>query len=346
MKTGFMRNWFNPNSTEEEKFKVLGKNTGNLVFREALQRLFDPINIPYAYKDLVSQFDKIIITDLIWIKENVTFNYLEKMLDAYSADFIPMSIGLQSKNRDMNFHMAEETVRLLKKMQERAILGVRGEYTAEILQKYGIKNIQIIGCPSMYYWNNPKFKIKAQLPEKIKGCANFKSFSHILNQTDKNFLTYCAERDMRFIEQTGYFTEWNAQDKNYFNLIDGWMKRRAVLPYTLGEWCTALNGYNFSLGGRFHGNVVALWNGMKSLFIVSDSRTTELTDFFHLPTITFSEFDANKPLEYYYDKADYTNFNKHYPALFKAFRDFVKKNGLSFSEKATKLKFSNQQFGL
>ena len=342
MKVGFMRNWFIPNSNDEEKFKILGKNTGNLVFRESLQRLFDPICIPYSYQEFISQFDKIILTDLIWIKENVTFGYLEKIIDKYNVDFIPMSIGLQSKTRDKNFHLADETVRLFKKMQERAILGIRGEYTADILQKYGIKNTQIIGCPSMYYWNNKKLKIKGAPPQKIIASANFKSFSRILNETDKNFLSYCAQRNLSFIEQTGRFTEWNAQDKNYFKIIDEWMSRRLTIAYTYDEWCNALKGINFSFGGRFHGNVIALQNGIKSLFIVSDSRTTELTDFFHLPTMTFNEFDKDKPLEFYYEKADYSEFNKHYPSLFKAFCNFANKNGLPFSENAVPLNFTDR----
>lgn len=341
MKIGFMRNWFNPNSSPEEKFVFLGKNTGNLVFREALDRLFDPVDIPYAYKDFVSQFDKIIITDLIWINENVTFDYLEKMVDKYDASFIPISIGLQSKTHDINFKLAEGTVRLFSKMQERAILGVRGEFTADVLEKYGIKNIQIIGCPSVYYWNNPNLKITSKIPNEILCCSNFKSFSAVLNEKDRDFLSYCAFKDMRFIEQTGQFTLWNANHDNiYFSYIDNWMKKKSITPYTKEEWEDAIKGANFSMGGRFHGNIIALWNNIKSLFIVSDSRTTELTKFFHLPTITFQEFDKNKPLEYYYNKADYTDFNKHYPALFRKFCDFAKKNGLTFSEKATPLKFT------
>ena len=94
MKIGFMRNWLNSNLSPEEKFAILGKNTGNLVFREALDRLFDPVDIPYAYKDFISQFDKIIITDLIWINENVTFDYLEKMVDFYKISFLKITCTL------------------------------------------------------------------------------------------------------------------------------------------------------------------------------------------------------------------------------------------------------------
>ena len=66
MKIGYLHN--TPPAqhiSNEEKFIALGKNTGNLVFRDALWRLFDPFNIPYDRQEFIEQFEKVIITDLI-----------------------------------------------------------------------------------------------------------------------------------------------------------------------------------------------------------------------------------------------------------------------------------------
>ena len=38
---------------------------------------------------------------------------------------------------------------------------------------------------------------------------------------------------------------------------------------------------------------------------------------------------VEKPLEYYYDLADYTDFNKAYPERMRVFRDFLQRNGLA-----------------
>lgn len=338
MKIGYLRNLIDPKSSKAEKFKALGKNTGNLVFREALQRLFDPFNIPYTQQEFIAQCDKVILTDLIWIKENTSFDYLEKIVDKYSISFIPMSIGLQNKTFDLDFRLSEQVVRLLKKLEERAVLGVRGEYSAMVLRRYGIKNISIIGCPSMYYWNNQRLKIKTK-KSPVHVSANFRSFSRVLTETEKDFLAYCAQRDMCFIEQTGPFSKYNVKDEQYFKHIDSWMQRRSILPCELSEWSSALKGIDFSLGGRFHGNVVALWNNIKALFMVSDSRTREMIELFHLPFIELGSFDKEKSIEYYYEKADYTDFNRNYKKLYKNFLQFCQNNGLQLSEKAVKLSF-------
>lgn len=332
MKTGLLRNNVRPVGTLSEKLSDMGENTGNLVFWRALERLFDPLTIPYGDTDRLKACDKVIITDLIWIRENSDFIYLERLIDKYPVRFIPISIGLQSTMYDIHFRLTDNTVRLLHKLEERAVLGVRGEYTAEILNKYGVKNIAVIGCPSMYYWKNERLKIVGD--EKLgKSSCNFRSFYGKLSVPEKHFLSYCAKYKMQFIEQTKWeFTPELVNDPAYHAYVQEWLSKNTVLPTSCEEWRSALEGITFSIGGRFHGNVMALWNGIRSLFLTVDSRTKELTDFFHLPSMPMPRFHKERPLEYYFDQADYTEFNRVYPKLFASFTDFVKRNGLQLCD--------------
>ena len=341
MKTGLLKNPVKNSSPKDEKLKALGLNSGNLVFWESIQRLFSPINISYSESDKISGCERMIITDLIWIRENAEYTYLENIIDRYNIPFVPISIGLQCNYYKKDFKFAESTIRLLKKLEERAVLGVRGEYTADILNKYGIKNIAVIGCPSMYYWNNPNLIVEKPSIENFNCSANFKTFYGKLSANEKHFLSYCAHKDMQFVEQTAWeFSRSIANDDNYFKFINEWIDRRKVLPCDYTEWCNALKGINFSWGGRFHGNVIALWNSIPALFLTVDSRTKELTDFFRLPAIDLNSFNAEKPIGYYYDKADYSKFNKYYPALFKNFIEFANNNGLEFCHTAKPLVFA------
>ena len=83
------------------------------------------------------------------------------------------------------------------------------------------------------------------------------------------------------------------------------------------------------LGSRFHGNVIAVTSGIPALTMVVDSRMDEMTRLFRLPTLPMEDFRLDKPLEYYYDLADYTDFNKAYPERMRVFRDFLQRNGLA-----------------
>ena len=96
----------------------------------------------------------------------------------------------------------------------------------------------------------------------------------------------------------------------------------------MDEWDNYMQGFDFHMGMRFHGGIISLHNGVPSLFLTSDSRTTELTEFFSLPKMSIGEFDPAKPLEYYYEKADYSDFNKRLPYLRDNFKAFSEVNGL------------------
>ena len=128
MKTGLLRNNVRPDGNLSEKLSDLGENTGNLVFWRALERLFQPLPISYENTERLTECEKVIITDLIWIRENSDFNYLERIVDKYLVPFVPISIGLQSTMYDINFRLSNNTVRLLHKLEERAVLGVRRRY--------------------------------------------------------------------------------------------------------------------------------------------------------------------------------------------------------------------------
>lgn len=338
-KTALLKSYYDENATDEEKLHMLGENTGNLVFWNALIRLFNPTIISYSESAKLKDFDRVIITDLIWIRENVDFDYLERLVDTYDIPFIPMSIGLQSPTFNPDFKLSENTVRLLKKLEKRATLGVRGYYTASILKKYGITNFSVIGCPSMYYWNNPNLKInEAEKPKKAS--CNFRSFYGKLSRIEKHFLTYCANKKMQFVEQTKHDLKLeHTSDVKYFNYVNKWLTESKQIFYDFKSWSKGLKDIDFSIGGRFHGNVIALQNGIKSLFLTVDSRTKEMTDFFRLPAITMSRFDATKSLDYYFSLADYSKFNAIYPALFKNFVKFAENNGLVFDKHATPLNF-------
>lgn len=340
---------FYPEINQQDKFEVkinqIGNNTGNNVFWHALRHLLDLEKIPYNYKEQeydLNKLDSIITTDLIWIRQGESFGYLDKLLDELTIPLIPISVGLQADSYDMDFKISDETVRLLRKIEERAVMGVRGEYTASILEKHGIRQFAVIGCPSMYYWNNPQLKIDANVEYPQKILCNFKTFYGKLSQKEKHFLAYMADQKATFIEQTvhGLKSE-QVNDEAYYKYVTGRLLENKKIFFTIASWLEETYTYDFSLGARFHGNVVSLWNNIKALFITVDSRTKELVNHFKLPAITMQEFDRFKPIEYYYSKADYSEFHKIYPRCVDGFQEFLDINGLKIKSGLMKMQFAD-----
>lgn len=344
MAVGILRSCINFNDSYEQKMKSIGENTGNMVFGYALDRLLRPKIIPYDYREKnydFSNLNAIICTDLIWIREESKFNYLNNILDDTQIPLVPISVGLQASSYDKNFNMSSDTVNLLKRIQERAVIGVRGEYTAHILGKYGIKNISIIGCPSLYYWNNPELRITDNANNLKQISANFRTIYGTLTKYEKHFLSYAADRGAIFVEQTRHILELaNTNDPRYYSYVSKWMNENRKIFFSVDEWLQSTCESNFSIGARFHGNVISLWNNMKALFLTVDSRTSELTDYFKLPSIRMEHFKREKSIEYYYDKADYAEFNKGYHKKFENFQQFLNKNGIYICEDVERLQFA------
>ncbi len=335
MKLGILRNSVAQKSSRAEKLISLGENSGNLVFWEALDKLFLPETVSYSDREKIKSCDKMIVTDLIWIRQNSDFCYLEKIVDENPVPFVPISIGLQSEKFDARFKIPASVVRLLHKLEERAMLGVRGEYTADILRKHGVRNFAVIGCPSMYYWKDPDHKIST-VPRNGKTSCNFRSFCGQLSVPEKHFLSYCASHGMQFIEQTKWrLSLEQTKDAAYYEYVRAWLDKNTESPLDCDEWRNMLSDVTFSIGGRFHGNVMALWCGIPSLFLTVDSRTAELTDYFCLPSVPMSSFRKDLPLQYYRELADYASFNERYPQLYKNFQTFAEKNGLKIADAST-----------
>ena len=122
-----------------KRFFFLGNNTGNLVFIRALKDIFHPVMIPLwdvtsdTFRDR-ADITHYITTELIWLTPNQTYPHVWTMLKRIGdKPLVPISVGVQSMARNVDITLHPDTVKLLRTMAERAVLGVRGEYTAAVL---------------------------------------------------------------------------------------------------------------------------------------------------------------------------------------------------------------------
>jgi len=319
------------------KFFYVGNNTGNLVFIRALKNIFAPVIFPLwdvdsgAFRNdpAVTHY---ITTELIWLTENTEYPHVWKMLEGIGdKPLVPISVGVHSRTDSTKIALHPDTVRLLRTIAERAVLGVRGEYTAAVLERLGILNLQIIGCPSLYYGMNDRLRLdKPEFREDMRAVVNFRTFYGNLRPAECEFLTFAANRKLPFAEQTQQeLTLLNCQNNGpQYEYLSAWLKEHKRVFFEIDPWVEWLRQFDFSMGSRFHGNVLAIMNGIPALTMVIDGRMQELTRLFRLPTMDAADFSMDKPLRHYYDLADFAEFNRVYPQRLAAFRDFLKRNGL------------------
>lgn len=322
--------------------KSLGNNTGNLAFWSSLEKLFKPDIIHHdsiKKGNTLSNYDAVIITDLIWIQEGVDYSGLYEIVKKIDTKIVLMSVGLQTKEITNDFKLHKSVVELLNFVQKSSIIGARGKYTKRILKKYGINETQIIGCPSMYYWNDRNFCVNKN-EENPSAICNFRTIYGKLSDKEISLMNYFGLHNMPFVEQTSHeLKSYNVPDEKIYSTLDKYLLNKRIMFYSDIAWQDAIRKFDFSIGLRFHGNVMALRAGLKSLFITLDSRTEEMTSYFNLPAIKISEFDPKQSIEHYYRLADYSLFNEKYAIIFDDFCNFLEKNGMKILHKNATVAF-------
>lgn len=319
------------------KFFYVGNNTGNLVFIRALKNILNPKVFPLwdidngRFQD-DPEVSAYVTTELIWLTEGTTYPHVWKMLDAIGTKpLVPISVGVHCRSGSITPKLSADTVKLLRTIAERATLGVRGEYTASVLERLGVINLKIIGCPSMYYGMDDQFRIEPPpFHEGMRTACNFRTFYGKLDPAECEFLTYTANHHMAFVEQTQQELSQEICQNNLpqYEYFSNWLQEQGHVFFEIDPWVEWLRSFDFSFGSRFHGNVLAITNGIPALTMVVDRRMQEMTRFFRMPTLEMREFRMDKPLQYYYELADFSEFNRAYPRRLQAFRDFLHCNGI------------------
>lgn len=112
--------------------------------------------------------------------------------------------------------------------------------------------------------------------------------------------------------------------------LKSYMMRHAHMFFDLDEWKKYLkdNGFSFSFGMRFHGNMIAYLCGIPALWITHDSRTRELTATLKLPHIDLEEYKNTKYKEELLERCDYTETYKNYDRMINEYIAFLEENGI------------------
>jgi hypothetical protein len=296
-------------------------NVGNLLFQHAFIR-----SIHSADTNVITVQDQVMPDETIdKINKNIDAVYLPfanafrptfrgglhnwiQMIDKIKVPVVVVGIGAQCATDNALLELApiNDDVRLfcnnvLSKSQS---IGVRGEFTANYLNDLGIKNVDIVGCPSMFYHGKHLPQAALRLPEEMAKIAfNFSPQSPAnlgaVNTHVDHELTEIRSL-MRHMPDTtfDYFAQdtselahqiWGTKQVTLSSMCDELAHVRTRYPVDVHQWITDLQAYDLSIGTRIHGCIAAVLAGIPSVMLCHDSRTRELAQWFDLPRLDKSD---------------------------------------------------------
>lgn len=348
----------------DQQILIAGRNSGNLFIGEAvrshLQRLFKDIEAldHFSFDDIRStpgesireKYDYIVMSASNMLNPGTNFSFITKFVEAAKLPFVVVGLGAQAEAATDAVELHPGTVRLFEMAAESSKgIGVRGAFTAEVLNQNGIKNTVVTGCPTAYLNTGKNFSIEVpKSVHDIERCAvsykrdrNKYEADELLKPIQIEMMRVSIEKGFDYIAQANFAESWIGFHKEldrqkvgniakYFGL--GGLKRRKLESYALdhihiyfkfAEWRARVEKCDFAFGCRFHGNMMAMIAGVPAVWYVHDTRTQELCERLSLPTVDVKELAKDGfSLERVLEAADYSKFNATYQDRCDEFDEF------------------------
>lgn len=263
-----------------------------------------------------------------------------RLLDA-GTQIVPMPLGLRAWE-DGRAYISEDVQNVLARIAERSPIGVIGEYTAEELARFGIKNSVIIGLPSVFADRRPA---PVRVPEKIQRLHfHFNQYYRDFYQWPIRFyeksmrLYWYMERIFRtgqadilfslqhpFLRELTGFIEINGGCEP----VSDFVMNTCRFHFDADSWKEAVSRTDFAMGTETDGAVISLLAGVPSLLLTIDNRTAEIARTHRLPSMPVEKFDGGKDLMFYLEHTDMEGFYQAYDAGCDRFKSYCLRSGLS-----------------
>ena len=282
-----------------------------------------------VYKNLSKFIEQIKVNLIVMsIGANQYFCY-----NPYEMKFEDKTLPLDDFSKNINKNL----INLLHVISHKtSVIGIRGEYTQDVFKKFGIDNVQVIGCPS--YFENGKNRIVEK-----------KTFEEIKNVLISS--PYNAFFGNKTFEQVNKNTDFNVQDEEVFvktlfgGFQDGIQRYMDILPRSylfsdIDSWKKFVKQHDFCWGYRIHGTVLSLNSGVPALFCPPDIKGTEMAKAFNIPYL--NKILTKENFKEVYENVDYSFMNESYQCRYENFKNFMENNGIELNEEKKENTYETQ----
>ncbi len=310
---------------------------------------------PAMIDRLNAEYDYVFLRGSNYVHAEMDWAQAPAVLRRLKIPVIAFGIGAQAPVSG-KLELSEDSKTVLKLIADStASLGVRGTYSAEVLNDLGIRNVRIIGCPTAFRNNNPGLAIRLPPLDQVKtaGVTLRREVSKTYAQDIQRYLTFhrdlvkaMADRfevtlmsqgeaeekklalgtpeqkaaAMAALKDNAWASSWYLDEQ-----VEGLYRNRMFYSDVVADYERLVRGLDLVLGYRLHGNLMALANGTPSIYFTYDSRTVEFADTFKIPSVdVFSGRDFR--LEEYWDQSRFDRFNAAYAQVYGQMRDFLVEN--------------------
>lgn len=307
-----------------------GGNTGNLAFVNAIaSHLSGEVTFVSwdASPELLKRSgDIVIIACANQLGPHTDLGRTADNLDKAGLPVLALGLGAQAASQEEPTSITTGTRRWVEVIAAQAPgavpnIGVRGHYTLQQLEYLGLRpSAAVIGCPSNL--TNLSFDYVEQVEQRAKkrislvASALGHPFSPALAPVERQILDLIDETEGTCVVQHGMsmirlaLHEFDQiepalmeQTRRYFrprltlDEFTTWCRKRVLAFADADHWMAWMKRYDFVVGPRFHGVMLALQAGVPAGCIAHDSRTLEMCQTMKIPVRLYNAIEEPLTLE-------------------------------------------------
>lgn len=339
---------------------TIGTNSGNLLFSDAVHKILLTENTEITSNrfrfDLADtgrindEYDVFVVPLANAFRANFApnLNKLSAFIEKLTIPVVVIGVGAQAaldSETSALSTMNDAVTRFVRATLERsASIGVRGEFTARYLADLGFKDdvVDIIGCPSMFLGGDtftvrrPAGPLRPDARVAINGSwpsLRYGNVPGLMTRTYQSYpdTTYIAQnlRDAELM----YWGDTSEASETFAGVpshrTHPWMRDNKVRLYLdPTRWIDDLRAYDYSLGGRIHGNIAALLAGTPVTVVCHDSRTLELCRYFDIPHVSNRDITPETTAAELYERVDVGKLMSGHKERYDRFISFLDRQNL------------------
>ena len=353
-------------ATEELFWNLTGGNTGNLAFHRALYAVLAeaPKVLPWHSEEPLLDGSVGILPCANQLAAHCDMSLFADWLLKSDIPMVAIGVGAQSRLKlgpsVLDYEMPYlhgGTVSWIRRMAEHAPTGkpnisARGRFTMNVLRSVGVSRRAVaLGCPTLFI--SPEVKLGARISEK---CGRFdrvayaagqmnwpinlqkleNSLSKIITDCDGAFVVQAALPELKMVRGEYFTLDDKTRDETRRHFREdlseqefaNWCMRYGHVFFDVDEWMDFYRKFDFVVGPRIHGVMIALQAGVPALCIAIDSRTTELCEIMKVPYVSLTDVKNGVSLDDLKRlfKFDPLAFDKNRKDLAAGFADFLLDN--------------------
>ncbi|MCO4317985.1 polysaccharide pyruvyl transferase family protein [Phyllobacterium sp. 21LDTY02-6] len=313
---------------------------------------------------LRDEFDYVVLRGSNYIHQHMGWPHAIDVLKRLKLPVIAWGIGAQAPVEG-ELQLPEDLKTLLRIIADStASIGVRGAYSAQVLKDIGIDNVRIVGCPTAFRRNDPDLKVNLPSFDQVRnvGVTIRREVSPTYARNIQRYLTFhrdLVKRMAQYFDATlmaqGEVEEkkivfgtpeqkeeaiaalkanqW-AADWYFDDEIEALYRSRLFYSDVVADYEELARKQDLVLGYRLHGNLMALANGVPSIYFTYDSRTTEFAETYQIPR--FDVFSGGTfRLEDYWDQSLFDRYNRAWHKTYGEMYAFLTENNVDHKMKET-----------